>query len=110
VSKVGAALPKHPKGKPLVTVRRTPAGFEVRQAYDPKFRTTFPYGDGVRHLADGGVTLSFHGPAVGLAMIDPVGLDGQPGEAGGRPASRAFYFLGTDERWGVTKEGLVQVE
>jgi hypothetical protein len=109
VSKVGEVLSKHPKAKPLVTVVRKKEGFEIREAFDSKFEAVQPYKDMTRHLEDGGVTLSFHGYAVALHMIDPEGLRGQPGERSDRSLVRAFYLLGDGETYGVLKEGLVVV-
>jgi hypothetical protein len=110
VSKVGAALARHPKAKPLVTVARKEKGWEIRQGFDPKFRATQPRDDLVKHHADGGVTVSFHRWSVGLAMIDPTGLSGQPGEGSHRSLARAFYLVGKGETYALLKDATVTIQ
>jgi len=108
-SKVGAAMPRFPKSKPLVTAKRTEIDFEIREGFDPAFSAVMPWTDMVKHHDDGGVTLSFFRGTVALAMIDPEGTKGQPGERTFPSPFRAFYYVGKGETWGVTKTGVVTI-
>jgi hypothetical protein len=109
VSPLGTALRKTPRGKPLATVARTGIGFELRVSWDPKFRGIHERQDGVKHMDEGGLTLSFADWSVGVAMVDPVGTRGQPGEGSHPRPGRAFYRLAPGETFALLKEGAVQV-
>jgi tetratricopeptide (TPR) repeat protein len=106
-SKVGAAWKKLSKKKPFITVKRTASGYEIKQGFDRGFKATQPYAKGVKHHADGGVTLSFWHGGVRLHMVDMEGRNGQPGE-GSQPGSFTLFFpLAIGETWGVNKAGEV---
>ena len=111
VSKVGAALPRYSKTKPLITVKRTQKGFKIREGFDRAFSATRPFKPGTKYHADGGVTLGFWNYAVGLHMVDPEGRRGQSGESSAGPDPvLAYYFLARKETWGVTKSGVVTIK
>ncbi|MHC4960104.1 MAG: hypothetical protein ACYTGN_17235 [Planctomycetota bacterium] len=105
--RVAVALPGFPADRPLVTVRRTAAGFVLREAFDAEFAHTQKPRDGLWYHADGGVTLGFWGHAVGVACV---GGERQPSpKYKGPPAHRAYYFLARDETWGFDKRGNVVI-
>jgi len=108
-SKIGDAWKKLSKTKPFVTVTRTGAGYEIHQSYDKDFEAVQPFGKGVTHHADGGVTLSFWDGGVRLHMIDMVGNEGQPGEASQPAFLLWFHPLAAGETWGVDKAGAVTI-
>ena len=109
-SKVGAAWKKLSKKKPFVTVKRTSAGFEIRQSFDKRFEATQSIAHGVKHHDDGGITLSFFDGGVRLHMVDLKGLRGQPGESSEPRAFELFFPLAVGETWGVTKSGDIVIK
>lgn len=111
LAKVGDALPRYSSRKPLVTIKRTPDGFEMREGFDKSYRHTQKRKHGIKYHNDGGVTIGFWGNAVALKMLDPSGLNGPPGESSAAPrAYLAYYFLARKETWGFTKTGVVVIK
>ena len=109
VSPLGEALRKAPRGSPLGTVARAKGGFEFRVAWDAKFRGVHQHQDGVKHLDEGGLTVSFLAWSVAMRMADPEGTRGQPGESSRPEEGRAFYRLARGETWALSKEGIVSI-
>ena len=93
----------------MATVERTATGFEFRVSWDPKFRGLQKRTDGTRYLDEGGLTLGFADWAVGVAMADPEGLMGQPGESSRMKAGHAWYRLARGETWSLSKDGVVVI-
>jgi len=111
LSKVGNAIGRYPKKKSLVTAKRTRGGFDIREGFDKRYRHTQALKHGLAFHDDGGVTLGFWGYAVGLGMLDPSGLNGQPGGSSAGPRRHlAYYFLARGETWGFNKTGVVSIK
>jgi hypothetical protein len=108
-SPLGAFLRKAPRGAVLGTMTRTKGGFELRVAWDPKFKGVHEHQDSVMYLDDGGLTVSVHDWAVALAVVDPVGTAGQPGARPTPPPGAAFYRVGHGESWVLKSDGTVAV-
>jgi len=108
LSAVGRKLRKFSARKPLVSAQLVAAGFDVRHFFDGH-KTTHDLAKGVTHQADGGVTLSFWGVGVRLAMVDPTGRNGQPGEGSAPSRWEFFYRLSRDETWSFNKRGEVSI-
>ena len=109
LSPLGKALKGTAAGRPVATVERTATGFEFRVSWDPKFRGLQKRTDGTRYLDEGGLTLGFADWAVGVAMADPEGLMGQPGESSRMKAGHAWYRLARGETWSLSKDGVVVI-
>ena len=107
ISKIGRAWKKLSSKKPFLTVTRTQGGYLIRQTFDKDFRAEQPVQTGVKHHADGGITLSFWDGGVRLTMVDMRGLDGQPGESSERGAFVFFDPIPRGYSWCVTKKGRV---
>ena len=108
-SAVGAAWKTFPDSKPLLTVERGESGFEIKPRFAGTPKAQQALGSGVRYWDGGGITLSFHGPGVALAMVDLTGRRGQPGESSQPQPWQFFYLLADGETWSVTKEGVVSI-
>lgn len=109
VSKVGAAWKRLSSRRPFVTVARTADGYAIRQAFDKEFEAVQPFRHGVKHHADGGITLSFWDFGVRLHMVDLTGRRGQPGEASAPAWLVHFHPLARGETWGVDRLGNVTI-
>ncbi len=109
LSKVGRALTDRKAPAMLVTASRGREGFAIREGFDKSFAATKEPRHGETYHADGGITLSFVGRSVALAMVDPVGNRGQPGE-GSSPSLRfARYPLAEGESYILAKTGVVTI-
>jgi hypothetical protein len=108
-SPVGAAWKGHAATKPLITVRRGDKGFGIVPQFAGAAKAERAFATGVRHWAGSGITLSFCGTGVSLAMIDLTGRNGQPGESSQQGPWQLFYVLAPGETWSVTKKGVVSV-
>jgi hypothetical protein len=109
LSPLGLALRRSPKGKVLATVARTKEGFELRVAWDLKYRGLHQRQDHVQALAEGGLTISLADWSVAVGLVDAAGtLPGPPEEHAPAPCA-AFYRVAAGETWALTKEGVVQI-
>lgn len=109
ITPLGRILRKSPRGSVLGTASRTKEGFELRVPWDPKFKGVLERQEGVKHLDEGGLTVSFFGWSACARLVDPVGNLGQPGEASSPDEGRAFYRLARGETWTLRSDGVVTV-
>jgi len=77
VSDIGKLLQRLAKGKPFVAATRKASAFQVQWITKPAEKTLVAFRGGFRRPSqEGGVTLAFYGPSMGLRRVDPVNNTG----------------------------------
>jgi hypothetical protein len=109
VSKLGAFLSKPSVNWPFVSATRTARGLALKGGFEKDPIGTHKLRRGQQHWEDGGLTVAIAGWAVALRTMDLVGTAGQPSERLRPSRGRAFYLLGIEEGWSVSKAGVVSV-
>ena len=111
-SDIGFVFPKLAATKPIVTVSRTPAGFEIEWGTKSGEKAVRTIDDRLLNVDEGGVTRTFQACSVTLRILDLEGRRGQPGNSVGPrlpDPGRAFYLLAEGETWSVARNGSVTI-